>query len=56
MDFDKLDKGGVDALLSIVYAPEKGNFEKCRLVRVLRHFMPRVWKKIYARPYFDITI
>jgi hypothetical protein len=46
----------VAALLSVVYAPEKGNFEKCRLLCVLRHFLPSVWKKIYARLYFNITI
>jgi membrane dipeptidase len=55
-DYDRLHKGGVDALLSVIYPPEKGIFEECRLLRVLRHFMPRVWKKIYARPYFDVTL
>jgi hypothetical protein len=56
IDLDKLDKGGVDALLSVVYAPEKGIFEECRLLRVLRHFMPSVWKKIYAHLYFNVII
>ena len=55
-DFARLQQGGVDALLSVLYAPEKGIFEECRLLQVLRHFMPRVWKKIYARPYFDVTL
>ena len=54
-DVSRLQKGGVDALLSVLYAPEKGIFEECRILRLLRHFIPRVWNKIYARPYFDVT-
>jgi membrane dipeptidase len=43
-------------MLSVLYAPERGIFEECRILRVLRHFIPRVWNKIYARPYFDVTM
>jgi len=55
-DYDRLRRGGVDAMLSVVYAPEKGIFDECRILRILRHFMPRVWNKVYARPYFDVTM
>ena len=55
-DYDRLHKGGVDAMLSVLYAPEKGIVEECPPLRLMRYFMPRVWKKIYARPYFDVTL
>lgn len=54
-DFTKLKKGGVDAMLSVIYAPEKAIFDDCRIMRLLGYLMPRVWKKIYGRPYFDVT-
>jgi membrane dipeptidase len=50
-----LQKGGVDVLLSAVYAPERGIFDECRYLRVLRFFLSFTWKKIYGRPYFDVT-
>jgi membrane dipeptidase len=50
-----LRKGGVDILMSAVYAPERGIFDECRLLSILRFFMRPVWNKIYGRPYFDVT-
>lgn len=50
-----LQEGQVDVLLSVVYAPEQGIFDECRLLRILRFFMRPVWNKIYDRPYFDVT-
>jgi membrane dipeptidase len=50
-----LRQGGVDVILSAIYAPERGIFEECRYLRLLRFFMRRTWKKIYGRPYFDVT-
>ncbi len=50
-----LRQGGVDIMLSVVYAPERGIFDECRYLRILRFFMKSVWKKIYGRPYFDVT-
>lgn len=51
----QLQAGGVDVLLSVVYAPEQGIFDECRYLRLLRFFMRSTWKKIYGRPYFDVT-
>jgi len=51
-----LQNGGVDILMSALYAPEKGIFDECRFLKILDLFMHPVWKKIYGRPYFDVTI
>ncbi len=51
----KLRQGGVNILLSIVYAPERGIFDECRYLKILRFFMRPIWNKIYGRPYFDVT-
>jgi len=55
-DYSKLEQGGVDALMSVIYAPEKGIVDECRLLRFLLNFMPRVRRNIYARPYFELTV
>jgi len=55
-DFPKLKQGGLDVLLSVVYAPEKEIVEECRFLRMLRYLTPRTWKKVFARPYFDVTL
>jgi microsomal dipeptidase-like Zn-dependent dipeptidase len=51
----QLVKGGVDALLSVIYAPERGIVDECKYVGYLRYLMPRTWKKIYQQPYFQVT-
>ncbi|MBP1694736.1 MAG: rane dipeptidase [Chloroflexi bacterium] len=51
----RLQQGGVDVLMSVVYAPERGIFDECRYLRILGFFMQSLWKKIYGRPYFDVT-
>jgi len=55
-NFPKLKQGGLDVLLSTVYAPEKGIFEECRYLKMLRYLMPRTWKKVFSRTYFDVTM
>lgn len=55
-DFLKLRQGGLDVLLSTVYAPEKGILDECQPLRILRFVMPFKWKKVYTRPYFDVTM
>lgn len=54
--FPRLKAGGVDALFSVIYPPEKGILEECRLLGLMRYLMPRTWKKIYAQPYFTLTL
>jgi membrane dipeptidase len=54
-DFPKLQQGGVDVLLSTVYAPEKGIVQECRYLRLLRFVMPFKWKSVFARSHFQVT-
>lgn len=55
-DFPKLREGGLDVLLSTIYAPEKGILEECRYLRLLRHVLPSAWKRVFSRTYFEVTI
>ncbi|MEJ2263218.1 MAG: membrane dipeptidase [Anaerolineales bacterium] len=55
-DFPKLKEGGLDTMLSVVYAPEKGIVEECRVLRYLRFLMPRTWNKVYIPTYIDVTL
>lgn len=55
-DFPKLRRGGVDVLLSTVYAPEIGILEECRYLRMLRYLMPFTWQKVFERSPFDVTV
>jgi membrane dipeptidase len=55
-DFPKLREGGLDVLLSTVYAPEKGILDECRYLRMLRYLMPGTWRKVFSRPYFEVTM
>jgi microsomal dipeptidase-like Zn-dependent dipeptidase len=54
-DFVKLREGGVDVLLSAVYAPEKGIYEECPYVQAMRFLMPGTWKAVYDTPPFQVT-
>jgi membrane dipeptidase len=54
-DFAKLRQGGVDVLLSTVYAPEKGIVQECRYLRLLRFVLPFKWKSVFARPHFQVA-
>jgi membrane dipeptidase len=51
----RLRAGGVDVLFSMIYAPERGIVDECRYIKLLRYLMPRSWKKIYGRPYHEVT-
>ena len=55
-DFPKLRAGGVDVLMSSIYAPEKGIYQECNVLRLLRYLMPLTWKKVFGRPHFDVTL
>jgi membrane dipeptidase len=55
-DFPDLREGGVDVLLSTVYAPEKGILEECRYLNLLRYLLPLTWKKVFSRSYFDVAM
>jgi len=54
-DATKLKQGGVDTLLSVVYAPEAQIVEDCTPLNILRILMPGTWRKVFDRPYFDVA-
>ena len=53
-NYPRLKAGGVDILLSVQYAPERGILQECPPLKYLRYFMPHTWKKIYERSYFEV--
>ena len=53
-NFPQLQAGGVDLMLSVLHAPERGIITECGALNILRYLMPRTWKKIYERPYFEV--
>jgi membrane dipeptidase len=55
-DFPKLKEGGLDILMSSVYAPEKGMLEECRYLRLLQYFMLTAWRRVFSRPYFEVVM
>jgi membrane dipeptidase len=55
-DFPKLRQGGLDVLLSTVYAPEKDILDECWFLGILRYLMPFKWKKVFSRTCFDVTM
>lgn len=55
-DFGDLRCGGVDVLLSTVYAPERGILQECRFIRALRFAMPRTWRKTFGQGYFEVAM
>ncbi len=54
-DFEKLRTGGVDVLLSTVYAPEKEIVQDCLYLKLLRYLMPITYRRIFLSNYFDVT-
>jgi membrane dipeptidase len=55
-DFPKLKEGGLDILMSSIYAPEKGILEECGYLRLLRYVMVSAWRRVFSRPYFDVAM
>ncbi len=54
-DVAKLRQGGVDVMLSVIYAPERQIVEDCSPLKTLRYLMPGTWRKVFDRPYFDVV-
>lgn len=55
-DFQKLEDGGVDVLLSTIYAPEKEIVEDCKYLKLLGYLMPITYRKLFSNGYFGVTI
>jgi microsomal dipeptidase-like Zn-dependent dipeptidase len=54
-NFPRLHEGGVDVLLSVVYAPERGILDSAPPLKLLRYIAPRLWHKVYGRGYLTLT-
>lgn len=51
-----LRQGGVAALLSAIYAPERQIvLQEARILRVLRYARPKLWHKVFTGSYFDVA-
>ena len=55
-DFGRLQEGGVDVLLSTIYAPEREIVQDCIYLQALRYLMPITYHKLFAHGYFGVTI
>ena len=54
-DFRKLKAGGLDVLLSTVYAPEREIIDDCIYLKLLRFLMPFTYRKVFAGDRFDVA-
>ena len=54
-NFPQLRDGGVNVLLSTVYAPEKGIIKSAPPLRLLKYLMPRLWHDVYGQDYFSVA-
>ena len=54
-DFVKLKQGGLDVLLSSVYAPEREIVDDCIYLKLLRFLMPFTYRKVFGGSRFDLT-
>lgn len=55
-NFQKLEQGGVDVLLSTIYAPERDIVEDCVYLKVLALLMPVTYRKLFSNGYFGVTL
>jgi membrane dipeptidase len=55
-DFPKMQQGNLDVLLSTVYVPERGIFNECHAVKILKVIKPRTWRKIFKLPAITTTL
>jgi len=54
-DYNKLKKGGLDILLSTLYAPEAGILKECPPLKMLRFILPCKYRRVFKRTYFEVT-
>lgn len=55
-NFKKLEEGGVDVLVSSIYAPEKQMVADCPYLKLLGLVMPRTYRKVFSGSYFGVTM
>jgi membrane dipeptidase len=54
-NFPRLHEGGVDVLLSAIYAPEIGITNSAPPLKLLKYITPRLWHDVYGRGYFTVA-
>ena len=54
-NFPRLKDGEVDLVLSVLHPPERGILQECPPLNLLRYLMPRSFRRIYGRPYFEVA-
>jgi membrane dipeptidase len=54
-NFPRLIEGGVDVLLSVIYAPERGILDSAPPLKLLKYLAPRLWHSVYGRGYFAVA-
>lgn len=58
-NFSALQEGGVDVLLSALYAPEKPLLDTFRFLKLMRYtpwsFAQHAWRDLFQPPYFTVT-
>lgn len=54
-NFPRLHEGGVDVLLSVIYAPEIGITNSAPPLKLLKYLTPRLWHDVYGRGYFKVA-
>jgi microsomal dipeptidase-like Zn-dependent dipeptidase len=54
-NFPRLREGGVDVLLSVIYAPEIGIINSAPPLKLLKYLTPRLWHNVYGRGYFTVA-
>jgi membrane dipeptidase len=54
-NFPRLRAGGVDVLLSVIYAPEIDIIDSAPPLKLLKYITPRLWHNVYERGYFTVA-
>lgn len=55
-NFFNLRQGGVAALLSVIYAPERQIvLQEARVLKALRYVRPKAWHTVFDGTYFDVA-
>ena len=55
-NYDNLRQGGVDVLLSVIYAPERQIIlREAPVLKALRYVRPKAWHTVFDGSYFDVA-
>lgn len=55
-NYDNLVAGGVDAVMSVIYAPERQiATQEAPVLKTLRYLRPALWRKVFGASYFEVA-